>query len=179
MNIKLNQLDEIISQHYDEIFSYCRMRINNTDDVYDATQEVFLALIAQHDTVDRDKVRKWLYCVAHNVVVDYYKLNKKQQNLMERLEAAADAYDELFSDLENLSDKDVAKYRAAILGQLTENEQILYREIYLQHKSYSELSGQYRVSEAAMRKRVSRLSHKIRSLVKTVLYLCLHLSKIN
>lgn len=179
MKIQLNQLDEIISQHYDEIFSYCRMRINSNEDVYDITQEIFLALIAQYNTVDCAKVRKWLYCVAHNHVVDYYKLNKKRQDLIDRLEVSYDAYDELFSDFDDLSDKDVAKYRAAILGQLTENEQILYREIYREHKSYSELSEQYQVSEATLRKRVSRLCYKIRSLVKTILYLCLHLAKIN
>lgn len=177
MKIKLDQLNEIVSQYYDEIFSYCRMRISSTEDVYDVTQEVFLALIAQHQTIDLLKVRKWLYSVAHNMVVDYYKLNKKRQNLIAKLEVSSDAYEELFHDFDVLSEKDVEQYRATVFSQLTEKEQILYREIYQQHKSYSELAGQYQVSEAAMRKRAPRLSYKIRSLVKTILYLCLHLSK--
>ena len=177
MKIKLNQLDEIISQYYDEIFSYCRARISSTEDVYDVTQEVFLALIAQYHTIDRVKVRKWLYSVAHNMVVDYYKLKKKRQDLIVEWEISSDVCDELFHDFDVLSEKDVEQYRATVLGQLTEKEQILYREIYQLHKSYFELSEQYQVSEATMRKRASRLSYKIRSLVKTILYLCLYLSK--
>ena len=120
-------------------------------------------------------MRKWLYRVAHNFVVDYYKLNKREQSLIVELESCSDAYTELNSIFGTLSESEAEQYRTTIISQLTEKEQILYQEIYWQHKSYPELSRQYHMSEAAMRKRVSRLSHKLRSMIKAVLYLCLHI----
>lgn len=175
MKIKRTQLDNIISQYYDEIVAYFCMRVNSEDDAYDLTQDVFFALVEQFQTINDYKVRAWLYSVAHNILVDYYKANKRANTTLVELEFAADAYTELISSFDTLSEREVDQHRITIISQLAEKEQILYREIYHQKKGYTELSKQYQVSEATMRKRVSRLSHKIRGMIKSILYLCLQL----
>ena len=81
---KQRQLDEISVEYYAEIFVYIKRRVRTADDVYDLTQEVFLALTHAYDEIDSSKIRKWLYQAAHNKIVDYYQTVKKKVHDLHR-----------------------------------------------------------------------------------------------
>ena len=58
MNDSARQLEIITEQYYDEIYKYCRRRVDADDAAYDITQNVFLALSERFTSIDKIKVRK-------------------------------------------------------------------------------------------------------------------------
>lgn len=160
--------DEIASRNYDEIFKYCRRRVRSDEDAYDLTQSVFLALSEQYNTIDICRVRKWLYNVAHNKIADYYIKNKTDKEYLTDVDPASpDIY---FNITDDYTDAEIEKYSLAIISSLNEKEKTLYDEVYRQKLLYPALAKKYNISEACLRKRISRIKYKITHLIKLLLF---------
>lgn len=75
---------EIWEQQQDKLRFFIRGRVSNHCDADDLLHEVFLKVSARHKTLrDRTKIRSWIYQIARNAVVDYYRSNKKNVELPE------------------------------------------------------------------------------------------------
>lgn len=74
---KVEQVEEIVSiveAHYGQIYRYCARRLPSMQDAQDATQEVFLCFIKSESSyTDLGKPLAYLYRIARNVIVDYYR----------------------------------------------------------------------------------------------------------
>lgn len=72
-------LDELITQYYPRILRYCYWHVVNRNDAEDATQDTFLKLILHLDSYEqRGKFSSFLYKIATNVCVDYYRRNRTE-----------------------------------------------------------------------------------------------------
>lgn len=161
--------NEISIKYYDEIYSFCRRRSRNNDDAYDLTQAVFLALKEESDRINPLSVRKWLYNTAHNKICDYYTKRKKEaDNLLD-----IDIYDESFNltidFTEEITEDEINRYKIEIFNLLLDDEKELYDDVWNKHTKYESLAAKYSISEAALRKRISRLYYKIRKYIKKFL----------
>ena len=169
MDNKATTLEKIADLYYDEIFKYCKRRVK-TDDAYDITQEIFLALSVSVVGINLQSVRKWLYTTAHNKIVDYYKRNKIETDNRAYIDISDETFT-LYEDFtENLDENDLTTYKSGIMKSLSKDEFSLYRNIFIEKKNVSMLVSEFGISEAAMRKRILRLNNKIRKLIKSLLY---------
>jgi RNA polymerase sigma-70 factor (ECF subfamily) len=80
-------------KHYsDEIYGYVVGLVGNTEDAYDLAQEAFLrAWVRLPMLRDAAKFKPWLYCIARNLVHDYWRRKKR----------------ELWKSLERIGEQDV------------------------------------------------------------------------
>lgn len=171
MDDKTVRLSNAVGMYYDEIFKYCRRRVRTDDDAYDLTQEVFLALSGSFDRINAESVRKWLYATAHNKIADYYKSRKTEADNRTYIDISDDAVG-LFEDFtENIGEDELRGYKTEIEKSLSEDEYSLYRSVFIEKKRVAALVSELNISEVAVRKRILRLSGKIRRLIKTLLYL--------
>jgi len=68
-------MEKEIEQLYKPLYYYIKKRINNQLDAEDLTQEVFLKLYnSKSDKVEN--VKSWLYAIAKNSIIDYYRKKK-------------------------------------------------------------------------------------------------------
>jgi RNA polymerase sigma factor (sigma-70 family) len=67
-------------KHYgDEIYSYVVGLVGNAEDAYDLTQETFLRAWERLPMLrDAAKFKPWLYCIARNLVHDYWRRKKRE-----------------------------------------------------------------------------------------------------
>ncbi len=63
-------LTQLYERYFAAIYSYCYVRLNDTEAAEDATSEVFLKLVAGLSGYRGGTFAAWLYRIAHNVVVD-------------------------------------------------------------------------------------------------------------
>ena len=66
----------IYSDYRDSIFRYIFARTRNEDIAVEVTSNVFIKLFKNFHTINQVTVRAWLYAVARNALVDYWRKQK-------------------------------------------------------------------------------------------------------
>ena len=149
MTQKLN-VTEIIKDYASRLRGFIRKRVNSIEDAEDVLQEVFYQL-AETDRLMKpiDQIAAWLYTVAHNRIIDFYR-KKKTESLPEYL---SDNYDEtevaeLSSILfDNGSTPETEYLRSLVwselekaLSELPQNQREVFEMHELQGISFKEIS---------------------------------------
>lgn len=65
-----------IDEQYDKIYKYCYFKLDNKDVAEDITQETFLKYFEQKTYISRGKPLAYLYTIAKNLCIDYYRKTK-------------------------------------------------------------------------------------------------------
>ncbi|MBK3497059.1 RNA polymerase sigma factor [Viridibacillus sp. YIM B01967] len=84
-------MEELVDKYYKQIFHYTYRILGSYEDAYDATQEVFIAMMKALPTYqEHGKFISWLYTIAHNRCMNNYnKLKKHKSELIEEQEMSA------------------------------------------------------------------------------------------
>ena len=73
---------EVWLEHQDRLAFFIRSRVSNRCDADDVLHDVFLKVnTGQASLRDRTKIRAWIYQIARNAVVDYYRRQGKTVEL--------------------------------------------------------------------------------------------------
>lgn len=68
--------DELVRDYYDEIYGFVRKQVSNGDIALDLTQEIFISMLKTIGFYDMKRgagFRTWLYRIAVNKVVDWFR----------------------------------------------------------------------------------------------------------
>ncbi len=71
-------LEKVYDKYFDEIFNYILKRVLNVALAEDLAGVVFMKVVDKKDTYDPEKasIRTWLYSIANNELIDYYRRKK-------------------------------------------------------------------------------------------------------
>lgn len=125
-----------IEEQYDKIYRYCYFKVQNQHTAEDLTQETFLRYFTQNTYISRGKPLAYLYTIARNLCVDYFR--KKQfevpdeEKLQQKIESGEG--NEKETDLDSV----IALKEA--LSHLTEGQQELLLLRYVNQVSVEEIS---------------------------------------
>lgn len=70
-----------LQDQYDKIYRYCYFKVNNKELAEDLTQETFLKYFSQTSYINRGKPLAYLYTIAKNLCIDFYRKESKEQGL--------------------------------------------------------------------------------------------------
>ena len=168
-------LEDVTERYYKEIYCYCRRHVDTDDLAYELTQSVFLRLCEQYRTVDRERVRAWLYRVACHLCADYYRAEYRRREwtapMPPELADHAPTAEEGFCAVET------ADAVTVLLSRLNESDQQLFDERYRQSLTYEEIAQRRNTTAAAIRKRISRMRRKLQKLAQQLLFVLILLWK--
>lgn len=149
--------------------SFIKNRVKNDQDVDDILQNVFYKIHNNISTLRRaDKIQAWVYRIARNAIIDFYRIQKSEQNVIEwsediiseaEAEAELTANDEIAQCMKRMINFLPQKYKQAIL--LTEFENM----------TQNELGKRMGLSVSGAKSRVQRA----RLILKEMLLGCCHL----
>lgn len=74
-----------IEEQYDKIYRYCYYKTGNATLAEDLTQEAFLKYFAQNSYMEYGKKLAYLYTVARNLCIDYFR-RKQPEKLTDELQ---------------------------------------------------------------------------------------------
>ena len=81
-----NEISEWYEQHSDAIFRYILLMVRNNQQAEDLTQETFIKAFRYYDTFQRNANPKtWLFRIAHNLTIDYFRKQKPIETLKDLL----------------------------------------------------------------------------------------------
>lgn len=165
-----NGNEEAASQIFDyfspKIYHFFIARVLQKEIAEDLTQEVFLKLVKKIHMFDKSKgdFSVWLWQIAKNLLIDYYRSNKKNILLpdMEVISKITVTKEIIINNPEKQIIDEITKE----IKKFDELEKDLFAMRYLSELSYREISQISGKSEASLRVAVHRLNKKIRKLVK-------------
>lgn len=142
--------EQLYRDYHDRIYSYVFHRVNSREDAEDLVSEIFIKVIDKLDTFDESKsgYSTWIYQIAKNQIVDFYRGRKIQEELPEELlddSSLEEGYlneetlSELATALESLPKamRDIIIYRYYYEKSLQEISEIMslsYGAVKLRHR---------------------------------------------
>jgi RNA polymerase sigma-70 factor, ECF subfamily len=67
------RFEDIYARHADAVFRFALRLVGRRDVAEDITSETFLELVQQGDRIETDRLPGWLYTVARNRAMDYWR----------------------------------------------------------------------------------------------------------
>lgn len=101
------EFEEIYTKYSDKIYKYVYLNVNDPYLSEDIVSEVFLRVWKRWSTIRLDFIQAFLYKIAKNIIVDFYrkKKNRKQLSLEDSMEKGMEPfYEQSFVDSIQLND---------------------------------------------------------------------------
>jgi len=141
--------EEVWTGFRPQLFGYIRARARSFEDAEDILQNVILAVHRRTDTLrDDDRVLPWVYRIAHNAIVDFYR---KRIPVPTEIDPP-DSVD----DHPPIAEQNLAPFVASLVAQLPE----IYREAIalteLEGMSQVEMARRLGLSVSGAKSRVQR-----------------------
>lgn len=151
---------KIYEEYSDKIYHYILGKVSNPVVAEDLTSQVFLKFVEKADTYNEDiaSIGTWIYTIARNSVIDYYRTNKISSELDEKIEEGTNIEDEIIEkeDLEKL---------AQALMQLEKRERDLIIFRYYDGKHLKEIAQDMSLSYSMVKLLHKRALDKLKELL--------------
>jgi RNA polymerase sigma factor (sigma-70 family) len=153
------ELLAVIKTNQGIIYKICNSYCTNETDREDLAQEiVYQLLMSFHRFNDAYKFSTWMYRVALNVAISFYRKNKKE-NKVELSEDQHGGYDEMNSHAAEL-EHNLVRLRGFI-NELKELDKALMI-LYLEPKSHKEIAEIMGITETNVATKISRIKEALR-----------------
>lgn len=156
---------EIATMYYDDVYRFCLSRLVNEDASSDVTQDVFLLFQEQHERMNDEYIKSWLFTVADFKIKEKFReIARNEKELIFGLVfGGTNGTDEAYEMQQDfvITDEEIEEKKRSILESLTEKELQLFELVYVKHMKYKELAEMLNITEGGLRSKVSRLKAKI------------------
>lgn len=155
--------DELISNYYKEIYIYVYKQTSDKEISMDLTQEIFISMLKSLYSFDEDKAsfRTWLYRIATNKVVDYFR--SKNYKYLTMVEDIDEKEVEDKSDFTiNLEHKEDLEKIQSIVNKLSGEHQEIFRLKIFMEATFLEISKILDMSESTVKTKYYSIIKKIK-----------------
>jgi len=156
---------EIVKRYEKQIYRYIKRLTNQEyDTVEDLTQDTFISGYENIMSFDVDqKFSSWLYRVAHNKCIDFFRKKRVKTTTTEEKEELIESNDKLIEELEIEKEKNL-KVNMAI-----ESLELKYREVillyYFEDKSYEDISDILHIQTSNVGVILNRAKEKLKKIL--------------
>lgn len=171
---KSPDFSRIYDQYIDKIYRFIFFKVQSRDIAEDLTSDVFFKVMTKWGQFNSEKgnFNSWIYQIARNRVIDFYRQNRKHENIEEIWDL--DSGEDLLSKVDDCYRLD--KLHGYLKGMKKETREIVMLKVW-EGLSYQEISSIVGKSEGSCKMTVSRTMKKIRQ-QSFIFYLILLLGNI-
>ncbi len=181
MSIDNQEFTSMHNRLYNRVYSYLSFRINDSEEVKDLVQEVFLKAFRTWDVIPDEKVAmSYLYVIARSKSIDFFRSARHKylgflpgnshDEFTDTSPNDQNQFDSVKSDLPLPEDIFIKNENNKMVMEMLNILEPLERELvslrFLSELEYSELSKIYNTTEDNVRKKISRALAKVRKNTK-------------
>lgn len=160
------ELASIYTQFHQSLLGFIKSKVNNHQDAEDIVQNVFIKVATGLGDVNRiEKLQSWIYAIARNAIIDYYRSNNGKTRLSAE-EHAVDKSDDEYIDTTKGLDCCLLDF----VNRLPEEYRDLIIDVEIHGMKQKDLAGKYELAYPTLRSRVQRGREKL----KQILLDCCH-----
>lgn len=167
------------NQHFNKIYRFVFFRVGAKRELAeDLTSAIFIKALEHFEDFDEEKSRSaWIFTIAHNHLVNYFRDNAKKKEISidemaENLETSAEEVvgfnrPELLVDgLKTILQNDTQRELLLILSKLSEDKQQLVTFKYLLGYNYAEIAEILKMTETAVKVATHRAMKELKESIK-------------
>lgn len=141
-----------LNQQYEKIYTFCYFKVKNREAAEDITQETFLKYFETTQYLEKGKKLAFLYTIARNCCIDYFRKNKYIQNLDD------------YSELPNEKSDDVLTMIAvrAAVSKLSSEEQELVLLRYTNELGIGEMAEYLGISRFSLYRKLNAIEKALK-----------------
>ena len=154
--------NHIWKEYHDSLHSFILSRVNDSSVADDILQDVFMRILSRLDSLrDCDKLQSWIYQIARNAIIDYYRSRKTTSELTPTLTAPD-------GEFSNRAKEDIDACLMPMIRSLPDpyREAVLFSEI--EGRTQKELAERQGISLSGAKSRVQRG----RAMLKEMMFGC-------
>ncbi|MCJ8329209.1 MAG: sigma-70 family RNA polymerase sigma factor [Lentisphaeria bacterium] len=148
--------ETIYEEHRLELINFINQKIGNFSDAEDLLHDTFKKMIVNAETLDESRVRSWLFHVARNAIVDYYRKKKSFVELSDLLE------DESYTEPER---DGLKRCIQGMMLELPEADRLALIESDLERIPQKEIAARLNISHTAVKSRIQRSRKRLHEMV--------------
>ncbi len=149
---------ELYSLYAQPVFQYLYSRMGSVPEAEDATAQTFLAALERFPKYRHDGYfASWLFSIARNKAMDYFRKRRKETSLDEAEFIPADA-----SMLQQVIKTERVSALSKLISALSEEEQELIRLRYIAELSFADIGHLLRKKEDTVKKSLYRLLARLK-----------------
>ncbi len=153
---------ELYDEYLDKVFRYIQFRVSSVQVAEDLTSAVFEKALVNFGKYSSDRARfsTWIFSIARNAVIDYYRVNIKKQSV-----PAEELLEKLSEDPSPEEESEKAQELAKLqncLAKLSWDEQEIIRLKFWAELSNREIAKMMGISESNVGTRLYRAVRKLR-----------------
>ena len=154
---------ELYNLYFEKIYRFIYYRVNHKEIAEDLSEDVFVKAYQKITSVNQHKTFEgWLYQIARNTVIDYYR-RKKQTVPLEEVENLLQ-YESAIIDVLNLQSQQ--KIFLKLLKELNSEQQIVIKLKFLEDLDNPTIAHMLHKSEGAIRVIQHRAIAKLKELIE-------------
>jgi RNA polymerase sigma-70 factor (ECF subfamily) len=154
---------EIYTQYFKKIYRFIYYRVSHKELAEDLSEDVFIKAYHKiHSVSNNSSFEGWLYQIARNLVIDYYRSKKSEVNL-EEVENTLEYETNIIDDTElHFHQKQLVE----LLSCLTLEQQQIVKLKFLENLENAEIAAITRKTEGAIRVIQHRALQKLKEAAK-------------
>ncbi len=157
------KFEEAVQEYKNRIFNYIYRNVSVREDAEDIFQSVFVSLYKSYNKVDENTMSAYIYRIAHNRIVDYYKRSSKNKKKEQDILHNSASGDEVMYTERTVADKN-DKIREA-LKKLSERESQAINLQFYEKKSYKEIADIMDSTASAVDSLLIRAKRKLKKII--------------
>ncbi|SON49899.1 RNA polymerase sigma factor SigZ [Vibrio tapetis] len=149
------KFESIWSAYQSSLKAFLHSRIANPEDAEDLFQEILIRTYHGFQTVtDGSKIKPWLFQIANNTIIDFYRKNKKQNALTE---------DDLWYSEQNSEQviHDLSQCLLPFINQLPNQDAELLIAIEIEDVSQKDYAYKHGINYSTLKSRVKQSRAKL------------------
>jgi RNA polymerase sigma-70 factor, ECF subfamily len=162
------ELAGIYTQYHQVLFGFIKSKINHQQDAEDILQNVFIKIaVGVSDLNRQEKLQSWMYAIARNAIIDYYRTNTNKKSHSIEEEVTDTFTSEEYID----TTKGLDCCLLGFVNQLPGEYRDLIIDVEINGLKQKDLAAKYNIAYPTIRSRVQRGREKL----KQILLDCCHI----
>lgn len=163
----LEKFEELVAANQRDIINFHHRMVGNRAEAEDLAQETFIRAYKKFDTLkDPAKGRSWLYQIARNSTIDFFRKNSKREIPLDM--EILDYYTQRTAvDHEaELTQMELSKEMAKCINRLSSDDQMVVKLLYFEGYSYKQIADLLNINQNTLKSRLHRARHALLEVVQ-------------
>lgn len=151
------KFEETVNQYQRDLINFHYRFVGNRPEAEDLAQDTFIKAYKKFDTLkESDKLKSWLFQIARNTVIDFFRKNKNRAFAMDStvLENIADTASIDYQS--RVAQMEVSKELEHCIAQLVKEDRAIIKLLYYEGFSYKDIGELLHMNQNTLKSRLHR-----------------------